>query len=126
MNLNAFQPQKWWLVFLQTNVSNGNSAIGRNFYPMVNALLRVRNFAKQSESRVSFGLHVRMPVVVLTSSQHYSLNPKYRLSALSGHPRPFEKYRLETVELQSRSHWGINLPYESSAGYGEIRGWQQK
>jgi len=62
-------------------------------------------------------------VAVLTASQHYSLNPKYWLYALSGHPIPVEKYRLEIVDIDHRFQWGIKLPYETSAGYGEIRGW---
>ena len=64
-------------------------------------------------------------IAILTSSVHVSLNPRWWLYALSGHPKQFEKYRLEIVELQSHSHQGIELPYESSAGFGEIRGWSQ-
>ncbi len=64
-------------------------------------------------------------VAVLTSSQHYSLNPSFWFRAMSGHPKPLEKYRLEIVDIQTRSNQGIDLPYQSSAGFGEIRGWWQ-
>ena len=62
-------------------------------------------------------------VAVLTSSQRYSRNPKYWLDAVSGHPRPIEDYHLEIVDLSTRSSWGIDLPYESSAGHGRIVDW---
>jgi hypothetical protein len=62
-------------------------------------------------------------VAVLTSSEHYSLNPKYWLRAASGHPKPIENYRLEIVYLGTHSNWGIDLPYESSAGFGQLRDW---
>ncbi len=64
-------------------------------------------------------------VAILTSSQHYSLSPKYWFQAISGHPKPFEKYRLEIVDPQTNSNWGIDIPYRSSAGYGEIRSWTE-
>jgi hypothetical protein len=64
-------------------------------------------------------------VAALTSSQHYSVNPKYWLNVLTGHPRPVEKYRLEIVAVRTHSSWGIDLPYESSAGFGKITGWSQ-
>jgi len=64
-------------------------------------------------------------VAVLTSSQHYSLNPSFWFRAMSGHPKPLEKYRLELVHIQTRSNRGIDLPYQSSAGFGEIRSWSQ-
>ncbi len=64
-------------------------------------------------------------VAVLTSSQRYSLSPKYWFRALSGHPKPFEKYRLEIVDVKTHSNWGIDIPYQSSAGFGEIRAWLQ-
>jgi hypothetical protein len=64
-------------------------------------------------------------IVVLTSSTHVSINPKYWFYALSGHPKQYENYRLEVVTLRSHSHRGIDLPYETSAGFGEITGWSQ-
>jgi hypothetical protein len=62
-------------------------------------------------------------VAVLTASQHYTLNPKYWRSAFSGHPKPIENYRLEIVDLKANSNWGIDIPYESSAGFGQLRCW---
>ncbi len=62
-------------------------------------------------------------VAVLTSSVRTSLNPKYWIYALSGHPTQKEKYRLEIVELKNRAHRGIDIPYESMGGHGEISTW---
>ena len=62
-------------------------------------------------------------VAVLTSSQHYSLSPKYWFRAISGHPKPVEEYRLEIVNVKTHSNRGIDIPYQSSAGFGEIRAW---
>ncbi len=63
-------------------------------------------------------------VAVLTSSVHTSLNPKYWIYALSGHPAQKEKYRLEIVVLKNRTHRGIDIPYESMGGHGEISAWR--
>ena len=64
-------------------------------------------------------------VAVLTTTSYTSVNPKYWFDALSGHPKQFEKYRLEIVDPQSQSHHGIDIPYESSLGYGQVGAWSQ-
>ena len=64
-------------------------------------------------------------VAVLTSSSHYSVNPKNWLAALGGHPIPIEHYRLEIIDLSSHSNRGVNIPYESSASFGELTTWSQ-
>jgi hypothetical protein len=64
-------------------------------------------------------------VAVLTMTRYTSINPKYWFAVLSGHPVQFEKYRLEVVDPQSQSHDGIDIPHESSLGYGQIGAWSQ-
>jgi hypothetical protein len=64
-------------------------------------------------------------VAILTTTSYTSVNPKFWFGALSGHPKQFEKYRLEIVDPQSQLHHGIDMPYESSLGYGQIGAWSQ-